>query len=144
MAEEQKKPEAFPPAVEEDEEEEEPQSTLPPDVAEREAQEAIKEIEEEIEEEHPSKPIAPPPPQYEGDRPTFMARAWQRQARVEERFKRIGHGRYSRVVKMARKPEHEEFVRASQITAIGIAVVGLVGFLIYLLMQLIMNLLGVK
>lgn len=144
MADEQKKPDTFPPAVEPDEEEEEPKSTLPPDVAEREAQRAIEEIEEEIEEEHPSRPPTPLPVTHEGEERTFIDRAWERQYALESRLKRIGHGRYSRVIKMARKPEHEEFVKASQITGIGIVVIGFVGFLIYLVMQWLMKLLGVK
>lgn len=141
---EEKKPEPFPPPVEEDEEEDEPKSTLPPEVAEREAEEAIREIEEEIEEEHPVRPPAPPPARHAEGEPTFIDRAWERQYALEGRLKRIGHGRYSRVVRMARKPEHEEFVRASQITGMGIFAVGLIGFLIYLFMQWLMTLLGVK
>lgn len=140
----EKKPEAFPPAAEEveDEEEEEPQSTLPPDVAEREAARAIEEIEEEVEAEHPAKP-RPPPHVPAGPQRSFLDKAWDAQYRIENRFKRIGHGRYGRVVKMARKPEPEEFQKASQITGLGIMVLGLIGFLIFLLMTWIMGLLNV-
>lgn len=145
MADPEKKPETFPPAIEPDEEEEEePKSTLPPEVAEQEAKKAIREIEEEIEEEHPSKPARPPPILHAGPQKTFIDRAWEKQYAVEARLKRIGHGRYARVVKMARKPEQEEFVKASQITGFGIMVIGLLGFLIYLGMQWLHLVLKIK
>lgn len=137
----------FPPPVEpdEDEEEEESQSTLPSEVVEREAEQALREIEEEIEEEHPVKPPRPPPHAIpEGPQKSFIDRAWEKQYRLEARIKQLGHGRYSRVIKMARKPEHEEFVKAAKITGIGIAVIGTVGFGILLFMQWMMALLGVR
>lgn len=141
---EQKKPEPWPPAVEEDDEEDvEPESTLPEDVAEREAQRAIEEIESEPERERAGASHEASYAVREGEAPGFLDRAWERQYALEARFNRIGHGRYSRVLKMARKPQHEEFVRASQITAIGIAIIGLLGFLIYLFMQWFMGLLKV-
>ena len=137
----------FPSPVEpdEEEEEEEPKSTLPPDVVEREAERALHEIEEEIEEEHPSKPPRPPPRTIpEGPQKTFIDKAWEQQYKIEARLKQVGHGRYSRVLKMARKPQHEEFVKASQITAIGIGFVGVIGFGILLFMTWLMALLGVR
>jgi protein transport protein SEC61 subunit gamma and related proteins len=140
----QRKPTPFPPPVEDDEEEETPKSTLPDAVVEREAQKAIEEIDEEIEEEHPSRPSRAPPVHHEGPQRTFVDKAWDAQYRVENRFKRIGHGRYGRVVKMARKPEPEEFAKASQITGLGILIVGFIGFLILLLVAWIMGLLDVK
>lgn len=141
----EKKPTPFPPPVEPDEEEdEEPQSSLPEPVVEREAERAIQEIEDEIEEEHPSRPATPPPVRHAGPEKTFIDRAWEVQYKVENRLKRIGHGRYGRVVKMARKPEPEEYAKATQITALGIAVLGLMGFVILLLVTWITGLLNVK
>lgn len=141
----ERKPTPFPPPLEPDEEEEEaPKSTLPDAVVEREAQKAIEEIDEEIEEERPSKPARPPPVHHEGPQRSFVDKAWDAQYKVENRFKRIGHGRYGRVVKMARKPEPEEFAKASQITGLGILVLGLIGFIILLLIGWIMGLLDVK
>ena len=138
----ERKPDAFPPAVEEDDEDDAPKSTLPPDVAEREAKKAIEEIEEEIEREHPAKPKPAPHVQH-GPQKSFVDNAWDTQYRVENRLKRIGHGRYGRVLKMARKPEPEEFQKASQITGLGILVLGLIGFLIFLLMTFLFGLLNV-
>ncbi len=40
---------------------------------------------------------------------------------------------YIRVLKLARKPTKQEFWKISAITALGIAIVGILGFLIYLL-----------
>lgn len=140
-----KKPTPFPPPVEPDEEEDEtPQSSLPEPVVEREAEKAIQEIEEEIEEEHPSKPATPPPVRHEGPERTFLDKAWDAQYRLENRIKRIGHGRYGRVVKMARKPEPEEYAKANQITGLGIMVLGAIGFVILLLVTWITDLLNVK
>jgi protein transport protein SEC61 subunit gamma and related proteins len=137
-----RKPDAFPPVVEEEDDEETPRSTLAPEVAEREARKAIEEIEEEVEREHPSKPKAAPHIQS-GPQKSFVDKSWDTQYRVENRLKRFGHGRYGRVIKMARKPEPEEFQKASQITGLGILVLGLIGFLIFLLMKFIMDLLNV-
>ncbi|HEX9816926.1 MAG TPA: protein translocase SEC61 complex subunit gamma [Candidatus Thermoplasmatota archaeon] len=119
-----------------------PRSTLAPEVAEREAKKAIEEIEEEIEREHPAKPKPAPHVQH-GPQKSFVDKAWDSQYRAENRLKRIGHGRYGRVLKMARKPEPEEFQKASQITGLGILVLGLIGFLIFLLMTWVMGLLNV-
>jgi protein transport protein SEC61 subunit gamma and related proteins len=143
LADPTQRPPTAPSAIEpDDEDEEEPKSTLPPDVADREAERAIKEIEEEVESEHPTR-ARPPPPRAEGPQKSFIDKAWEKQYAVEARLQRIGHGRYSRVLKMARKPEPEEFRKASQITGLGIAVIGFVGFLIYLFMQWLMSILGV-
>lgn len=146
MADPETKPAPFPPPVEPDEaDEEEPQSTLPEEVAEREAQQAIKEIEEEVDEERPSKPPRPPPhPIAEGPRKSFLDKAWEQQYKIEARLKAIGSGRYSRVIKMARKPQHEEFVKASKITGLGIALVGTIGFGILLFMQWFMAVLRIR
>ncbi|MBQ2962792.1 protein translocase SEC61 complex subunit gamma [Methanobrevibacter sp.] len=42
-----------------------------------------------------------------------------------------------RVLKVARKPDREEFLNFSKVTAIGIAIIGVIGFIIVLLGQLI-------
>lgn len=58
-------------------------------------------------------------------------KAWGIQRKIEERIKRIGKGKYGRVVKMARKPDYDEYVKTTKITALGIIVVGALGFVIY-------------
>ena len=42
-----------------------------------------------------------------------------------------------RVLKVARKPDREEFLNFSKVTASGIAVIGVIGFVIYLISQLV-------
>jgi len=60
-------------------------------------------------------------------------RAWEVQKKVEQRFQRLGKGKYGRVFKMARNPEPDEFVKTSQMTAIGIFIIGIIGFTILIL-----------
>ena len=59
--------------------------------------------------------------------------SWNIQQKVEERIRRLGKGKYGRVLKMARKPDSEEFMKVVQITGIGIILIGALGFLIYLI-----------
>ena len=63
----------------------------------------------------------------------FVDRAWELQRKIESRQKRIGKGRYGRVLKMARKPTDEEFSKTSKITFLGILMIGGLGFLIFLI-----------
>ena len=66
---------------------------------------------------------------------TFIDKAWDLQNRLEARRNRIGKGKYGRVLKMARKPTNEEYVRTSKITFVGILLIGGLGFLIFLLVK---------
>jgi protein transport protein SEC61 subunit gamma-like protein len=63
----------------------------------------------------------------------ILKSTWNLQRKVEERTKRIGRGKYGRVLKMARKPDKEEFTKVVQITGVGIILIGALGFVIYLL-----------
>ncbi len=56
---------------------------------------------------------------------------------ITERVKRIGRGKYSRILKMAKKPSRDEFGKSSLITGIGIMIIGGLGFIIYLLMNVL-------
>ena len=62
-----------------------------------------------------------------------MERAWDLQHTLEAKQKRIGKGKYGRVLKMARKPTDEEYSKTCKITGAGILLVGGLGFLIFLL-----------
>jgi len=42
-----------------------------------------------------------------------------------------------RVLKVAKKPTREEYVNFSKVTAIGIAIIGVIGFVIVLIFQII-------
>lgn len=63
----------------------------------------------------------------------IIDKAWDLQHNIEARQKRIGKGKYGRVLKMARKPTNEEFSKTSKITMAGILLIGGMGFLIWLL-----------
>jgi protein transport protein SEC61 subunit gamma-like protein len=71
---------------------------------------------------------------YDSDK-TFMEKAWDLQNNLEARRSRIGKGKYGRVLKMARKPTNEEFVKTSKITFVGILLIGGLGFLIFLIVS---------
>ncbi|MCJ2519653.1 MAG: protein translocase SEC61 complex subunit gamma [Candidatus Thermoplasmatota archaeon] len=64
----------------------------------------------------------------------IVDRAWRFQKRLEERTKRLGRGKYGRVLRMARKPTSEEYSKTIQITGIGLMLLGGLGFLIFFLM----------
>lgn len=42
-----------------------------------------------------------------------------------------------RVLKVARKPDREEYFNFSKVTALGIAIIGVIGFVIVLISQLL-------
>ncbi len=57
------------------------------------------------------------------------------QRNIERKFSRIGKGKYSRILKMARKPTRDEYSKVVTITGLGIILVGGVGFAIYMILQ---------
>jgi protein transport protein SEC61 subunit gamma-like protein len=65
----------------------------------------------------------------------IVDKAWRVQRKIEDRFKHIGKGKYGRVLKMARKPTPEEYLKTNQITALGLFLIGGLGFLIYWLFE---------
>jgi protein transport protein SEC61 subunit gamma-like protein len=66
-----------------------------------------------------------------------FSRIWDLQHRIEVRQQRIGKGKYGRVLKMARKPTNEEYEKSAKITGAGILLVGAIGFLIYIIIDLV-------
>jgi len=62
-----------------------------------------------------------------------VEKTWEIQKRIEERVKRMGKGKYGRVLAMARKPTADEYSKIVQIVALGILLIGMVGFVIYLI-----------
>ena len=65
----------------------------------------------------------------------IVDKSWDLQRKIEERTKHVGKGRYGRVIKMARKPTGEEYVKVAQITSLGLILIGGLGFLIYWLFE---------
>jgi protein transport protein SEC61 subunit gamma-like protein len=55
------------------------------------------------------------------------------QKKIESRVKHLGKGEYGRVLKMARKPTNDEYVKVLQITSIGLILIGALGFTVYLM-----------
>ncbi|MCL5667939.1 MAG: protein translocase SEC61 complex subunit gamma [Candidatus Thermoplasmatota archaeon] len=56
------------------------------------------------------------------------------QERIERKFSGIGKGKYARIIRMAKKPDRDEYLKVLLITGFGIVLLGLVGFIIYLVM----------
>ena len=63
---------------------------------------------------------------------SFIEKVWQTQHKLEDRFKRIGRGQYGRVLRLARKPTSEEFIKSSWVVGIGIAIIGFIVYYIWL------------
>ena len=56
------------------------------------------------------------------------------QDKIESKFRNMGKGKYGRIIKMARTPSKDEYVKTVYITALGILIIGFVGFAIWWLM----------
>jgi protein transport protein SEC61 subunit gamma-like protein len=67
----------------------------------------------------------------------IIKKSWEAQKKIEDKAKHLGKGRYGRVLKMARKPDDEEYVRVLQITGVGLLLIGGLGFLIYWLITIL-------
>ena len=65
------------------------------------------------------------------DTSKVIDKSWDLQRKVEEKVKHVGKGRYGRVIRMARKPTRDEDVKVTQITGLGLLLIGGLGFLIY-------------
>lgn len=67
--------------------------------------------------------------------PEIVEKGWEVQRRVEERLKRVGKGKYGRILRMARRPTPDEFSKVIIITGLGLLAVGALGFFIYFIMR---------
>ena len=56
---------------------------------------------------------------------------------IEARGQRFGKGKYGRVLKMASKPTNDEYEKTAKITGAGILAIGGLGFIIYIIKQLV-------
>ncbi len=61
----------------------------------------------------------------------FTETTYQVQRKLEDRFRNIGKGKYGRIFKMARKPTMDEYVRVVKMVALGLFLIGGLGFLLY-------------
>lgn len=57
-------------------------------------------------------------------------RAEEIQSGFESKTKNLGRGKYGRILKMARTPTREEYKKTCYIAALGMAILGAVGFAI--------------
>jgi protein transport protein SEC61 subunit gamma-like protein len=65
----------------------------------------------------------------------FEPRKWKNEALEKLR-------EYRRVLKIAEKPDREEFEMSAKVTGVGIIIIGLIGFIFYLASNLLPNLIG--
>lgn len=80
---------------------------------------------------------ASPAPQQQRSRDSIVGRAWDAQEKLEVRLSNLGRGKYGRVLRMARKPTPEEYRKNATVAAVGIGILGLIGFIIFYLMRFI-------
>jgi len=62
----------------------------------------------------------------------FLDRARRVQDQFDSRLRNVGHGKYGRILRMARRPTSEEYVKVLEVTWLGAILIGLVGFAIYI------------
>lgn len=62
----------------------------------------------------------------------FLDRARRAQDTFDGRLRSFGHGRYGRILRMARRPTSEEYVKVLEVTALGAVLIGLTGFALYI------------
>ncbi len=63
----------------------------------------------------------------------IVQKSWELQAKIENWYRSFGRGKYSRILKMARKPGHDEYIKIMEISGAGLLMIGFLGFTIYLL-----------
>lgn len=64
-------------------------------------------------------------------------KAIELQNKMERKVGGIGRGKYARILRMAKKPKGDEFTKVLMITGAGIILLGLLGFVIYYLMEVV-------
>jgi protein transport protein SEC61 subunit gamma and related proteins len=62
----------------------------------------------------------------------FLDRARHVQEEFDGRLRNVGHGKYGRILRMARRPTSEEYVKVLEVTALGAVLIGFVGFALYI------------
>lgn len=61
--------------------------------------------------------------------------SWRVQDKIEEKAGKIGKGRFGRILKMARKPDRDEYKKTLMIVTGGILLIGALGFFIFWLWE---------
>ncbi|MGP6294421.1 protein translocase SEC61 complex subunit gamma [Caldiplasma sukawensis] len=57
------------------------------------------------------------------------------QKKVERKIGSLGKGKYARIIRLAKKPDQNEYVKVLAITGVGLIILGGIGFLIYIMMN---------
>ena len=65
--------------------------------------------------------------------------AYELQDEFESKARGLGKGKYGRILKMARTPSRDEYVKTLYITGLGIIIIGAVGFAIWWIMSILPN-----
>lgn len=65
----------------------------------------------------------------------IVEESWRVQDKIEEKADKIGKGRFGRILKMARKPDREEYKKTLLIVTGGILLIGALGFFIFWLWE---------
>ncbi len=63
--------------------------------------------------------------------------AYELQDEFESKARGLGRGKYGRILKMAHTPTKDEYMKTCAITALGIIVIGALGFAIWWLMDVL-------
>ena len=63
--------------------------------------------------------------------------AYELQDEFESKARGFGKGKYGRILKMARTPSRDEYVKTMSITGLGIIAIGAVGFAIWWIMSVL-------
>ena len=67
------------------------------------------------------------------------AKAEEIQDNFESKTRNLGRGKYGRIIKMARTPTREEYKKTCYIAALGMVILGAVGFAIMWIMTYLPN-----
>ncbi len=63
---------------------------------------------------------------------TVVDRARRVQDALDGHLRNVGHGKFGRILRMARKPDVDEYVKVLQVTFLGAVLIGGIGFALYI------------
>ena len=66
---------------------------------------------------------------------SFEERVQDWQDKIERQVRQVSRGNMARILRMAKKPTHQEFIQTCIVCGIGMMVLGAIGFVILVLMD---------
>ena len=63
---------------------------------------------------------------------TVVDRARRVQDSLDGHLRNVGHGKFGRILRMARKPDVDEYVKVLQVKFLGAVLIGGIGFALYI------------